>query len=136
MGLKEFINKVRVYSHIFGIDIALVQLTWVILQARVLRTVCQKPSFFFMVSQGVSGGIPWHAFAFLPFYFQLSGYTDSQAAQILLYGGLSRVVWPRKPPVHQDSGLSLVASWAACLAITAMASGLIAGGTKRCQSLV
>ncbi|CAJ1395480.1 unnamed protein product [Effrenium voratum] len=62
--------------------------SWTEEQARVVKLVCKKPSFLLMVLQGVTGGIPWNAFAFLPFYFQLSGYTDAQAAQILLYGGV------------------------------------------------
>eukprot|EP00439_Symbiodinium_sp_Y106_P043572 s275_g5.t1 len=41
-------------------------------QARVVQLVMQKPSFVIMVSQGVTGGIPWNGFAFLPLYFQLS----------------------------------------------------------------
>ncbi|CAL1149613.1 unnamed protein product [Cladocopium goreaui] len=61
--------------------------TWLQEQVRVVRTAAQKPSFCFMVLQGVTGGVPWHAFAFLPFYFQQNGYSDVEAAQILLYGG-------------------------------------------------
>ena len=70
----------------------------------------QKPSFVIMVSQGwwpsfarsakrnrlcltqslgqgVTGGIPWTGFAFLPLYFQLSGFNDFRAGEIMLYGG-------------------------------------------------
>eukprot|EP00438_Fugacium_kawagutii_P028227 Skav214967 [mRNA] locus=scaffold124:190663:205225:+ [translate_table: standard] len=67
--------------------------SWVQEQVRVVRTAAQKPSFMFMVAQGVTGGVPWHAFAFLPFYFQQSGYSDVEAAQIMLYGGELSAPW-------------------------------------------
>eukprot|EP00435_Cladocopium_sp_Y103_P003860 s4436_g1.t1 len=66
--------------------------TWLQEQVRVVRTAAQKPSFCFMVLQGVTGGVPWHAFAFLPFYFQQNGYSDVEAAQILLYGGFGGII--------------------------------------------
>mmetsp|Transcript_24963 Transcript_24963/g.72025 ORF Transcript_24963/g.72025 Transcript_24963/m.72025 type:complete len:360 (-) Transcript_24963:91-1170(-) len=66
--------------------------TWFAEQRRVLRDVAGKPSFFIMVAQGVTGGVPWNAFAFLTFYFQLSGYTDFEAAQIVLLGGVGGVL--------------------------------------------
>jgi len=47
----------------------------------------RRPIFLCSENQGVSGGTPWHAFAFLPFYFQQSGYSDVEAGQILFYGG-------------------------------------------------
>lgn len=80
--------------------------SWFQEQQRVLRTVARKPSFYFMVLQGglslarpleasngskcrgILGATPWHAFAFLPFFLQLCGYSDAEAAMILLYGGL------------------------------------------------
>mmetsp|Transcript_34297 Transcript_34297/g.79952 ORF Transcript_34297/g.79952 Transcript_34297/m.79952 type:complete len:455 (-) Transcript_34297:51-1415(-) len=61
-------------------------------QARVVQLVMQKPSFVIMVSQGVTGGIPWNGFAFLPLYFQLSGFNDFRAGEIMLYGGLGGMV--------------------------------------------
>ncbi|CAE7758033.1 unnamed protein product [Symbiodinium pilosum] len=57
-------------------------------QVRVVQLVLQKPSFTIMVSQGVTGGIPWNGFAFLPLYFQLSGFSDLRSGEIMLYGGL------------------------------------------------
>ncbi|CAE7693299.1 lgoT [Symbiodinium sp. CCMP2592] len=61
-------------------------------QVRVVQLVMQKPSFVIMVSQGVTGGIPWNGFAFLPLYFQLSGFNDFRAGEIMLYGGLGGMV--------------------------------------------
>ncbi|CAE7454643.1 PCLO [Symbiodinium natans] len=61
-------------------------------QARVVQLVLKKPSFIIMVSQGVTGGIPWNGFAFLPLYFQLSGFSDFRAGEIMLYGGLGGIV--------------------------------------------
>uniref|UniRef100_A0A6U6UPP1 Major facilitator superfamily (MFS) profile domain-containing protein n=1 Tax=Zooxanthella nutricula TaxID=1333877 RepID=A0A6U6UPP1_9DINO len=66
--------------------------SWLAQQREVIGKVAGKPSFYIMVGQGIFGAIPWNAFAFLPFYFQLSGYTDAQAGQILLLGGLGAVV--------------------------------------------
>ncbi|CAE7883049.1 unnamed protein product [Symbiodinium sp. KB8] len=61
-------------------------------QVRVVQLVMKKPSFVIMVSQGVTGGIPWNGFAFLPLYFQLSGFNDFRAGEIMLYGGLGGMV--------------------------------------------
>ena len=36
---------------------------------------------------GVTAGIPWNAFAFLPLYFQLSGFQDLSAGEIVSIGG-------------------------------------------------
>jgi len=63
------------------------QKSWLAEQGRVIRLVAKKPSFVIMVAQGVTGGVPWNAFAFLTFYFQLSGYTDLEAGQIMTIGG-------------------------------------------------
>lgn len=57
-------------------------------QRRVLGRVAVKPSLFYMVAQGVVGSIPWNAFAFLPFFFHLRGYSDLETSQILFWGGL------------------------------------------------
>jgi len=65
--------------------------SWLSEQSRVLKAVGGKPSFYIMVAQGVTGGIPWNAFAFLTFYFQLSGYTDVQAGQVMLLGGIGGI---------------------------------------------
>ena len=51
---------------------------------------------------GVTGGVPWHAFAFLPFYFQQTGYSDVEAAQILLYGGRSLGRPSLQPLINKD----------------------------------
>mmetsp|Transcript_17019 Transcript_17019/g.36674 ORF Transcript_17019/g.36674 Transcript_17019/m.36674 type:complete len:471 (+) Transcript_17019:430-1842(+) len=67
------------------------QTSWLQEQKRVLKAVGGKPSFYIMVAQGVTGGVPWNAFAFLTFFFQLSGYTDMQAGQIMLLGGIASV---------------------------------------------
>lgn len=61
--------------------------TWWKEQRRVLVNVGSKPSLFFMVLQGVTGSIPWNAFAFLPFFFQARGYSALQTSQILFWGG-------------------------------------------------
>lgn len=66
--------------------------SWFAEQLRMLTAVCKKPSFSIMVAQGVTGGIPWNAFAFLTFFFQLSGYTDLQAGQIMFWGGLGGIL--------------------------------------------
>lgn len=66
--------------------------TWIAEQRRVVSAVASKPSFVIMVAQGVTGGIPWNAFAFLTFYYQLSGYTDFQAGQAVFWGGIGGVV--------------------------------------------
>lgn len=68
------------------------QTSWLAEQARVVTAVASKPSFVIMVAQGVTGGIPWNAFAFLTFYFQLSGYSDLEAGQITFFGGLGGIV--------------------------------------------
>merc|ERR1712032_130131 len=65
--------------------------TWWSEQRRVLKAIAGKPSFFIMVAQGVTGGIPWSGFSFLTFYFQLSGYSDVQAGQIMLIGSTGGV---------------------------------------------
>lgn len=67
-------------------------ISWFARQRQVLQVVFKKPSFVIMVLQGVTGGIPWNAFAFLIFYFQLSGYTDLEAGQVMLWGGFGGVL--------------------------------------------
>eukprot|EP00933_Yihiella_yeosuensis_P051931 TRINITY_DN49903_c0_g1_i1.p1 TRINITY_DN49903_c0_g1~~TRINITY_DN49903_c0_g1_i1.p1 ORF type:complete len:487 (-),score=64.06 TRINITY_DN49903_c0_g1_i1:103-1563(-) len=68
------------------------QLSWLADTRRVLSNVGKKPSFAIMVAQGVTGGIPWNGFAFLTFFYQLSGYTDLQAGQIMFLGGLGGIM--------------------------------------------
>mmetsp|Transcript_106812 Transcript_106812/g.297343 ORF Transcript_106812/g.297343 Transcript_106812/m.297343 type:complete len:485 (-) Transcript_106812:148-1602(-) len=66
--------------------------SWLTEQREVVRLIFSKPSFVILVIQGVTGGIPWNSFAFLPLFFQLSGYTDLQAGQVLLYGGIGGAI--------------------------------------------
>ncbi|CAE8584319.1 unnamed protein product [Polarella glacialis] len=68
------------------------QTSWLAEQKRIVGDVAHKPSFVIMVAQGVTGGIPWNAFAFLAFFFQLSGYSDLQTGQITFFGGLGGVL--------------------------------------------
>lgn len=60
-------------------------------QQRIVRSIARKPSFLIMVAQGVTGSVPWNGFTFLTYYFQLSGYTDIQAGQIMLLSGVGGV---------------------------------------------
>jgi len=66
--------------------------SWFEEQRRALRAVGSKPTFYLMVAQGVTGGVPWNAFAFLTFFYQLSGYSDVQVAQIALFGGFGGII--------------------------------------------
>mmetsp|Transcript_72361 Transcript_72361/g.172419 ORF Transcript_72361/g.172419 Transcript_72361/m.172419 type:complete len:453 (-) Transcript_72361:107-1465(-) len=68
------------------------QMSWFQDQKRIVSAVLKKPSFVIMVLQGVTGGIPWNGFSFLTFYFQLSGYSDAEAAAIVSYGGAGGIV--------------------------------------------
>lgn len=68
------------------------KVSWISEQIRVVKVVAAKKSFLVMVGQGVVGGIPWNAFAFLTFYFQLSGYTDLEVGQIMMLGGVGGVL--------------------------------------------
>mmetsp|Transcript_28762 Transcript_28762/g.52412 ORF Transcript_28762/g.52412 Transcript_28762/m.52412 type:complete len:449 (+) Transcript_28762:59-1405(+) len=65
--------------------------SWLAEQKRIVIAVLKKPSFIIMVTQGVTGGIPWNAFSFLTYYFQLSGYSDLEAASITSYGGAGSI---------------------------------------------
>merc|ERR1712136_415072 len=65
--------------------------SWCAKQRRVVSSVASKPSFIIMVAQGVTGGIPGNALAFLTLFFQVSGYDDVQAGQIMLCGGIGGV---------------------------------------------
>ncbi|CAE7211187.1 baiG [Symbiodinium sp. CCMP2592] len=62
------------------------------MRARITNLVCKKPSFLLLLGQGVTAGIPWNAFAFLPLYFQLSGFPDLSAGEIVSIGGLGGVI--------------------------------------------
>lgn len=66
--------------------------SWLQEQREIFSSVMSKPSFFIMVAQGVTGGIPWNAFAFLPLFLQSSGYSDLQAGMIIFWGGAGAIV--------------------------------------------
>eukprot|EP00928_Gymnodinium_smaydae_P081372 TRINITY_DN6490_c0_g1_i1.p1 TRINITY_DN6490_c0_g1~~TRINITY_DN6490_c0_g1_i1.p1 ORF type:complete len:482 (+),score=52.34 TRINITY_DN6490_c0_g1_i1:65-1447(+) len=65
---------------------------WAQEQLRMFAKIVRKRSFLVVVMQGVVGAIPWNAMSFLTYYFQLSGYSDSQAARILMLGGLGGIL--------------------------------------------
>lgn len=66
--------------------------SWLREQQDILASVMSKPSFFIMVAQGVTGGIPWNAMAFLTLFFQSSGYSDATAGAIIFWGGFGGIL--------------------------------------------
>ena len=51
-------------------------------ELRKLGGYCAKPSFICLVAQGLFGAIPWNAFTYSTFYFQVNGLSDASAAAL------------------------------------------------------
>jgi len=60
-------------------------------QFSLMKKICSIPSFCLLVLQGVAGGTPWNAFSFMTMYYQLCGFTDTQAATIDLFTAIGGI---------------------------------------------
>lgn len=55
-------------------------------------SIFRIPSFVLLVAQGVTGGIPWNALAFMTLYYQSCGFSDNQAGRIAVVQGVGGVI--------------------------------------------
>ncbi|CAK0788372.1 unnamed protein product, partial [Prorocentrum cordatum] len=92
VAVLSFLTGAAVWQVVPQVAPVKAQRSWLAEQRRVVSAVVRKPSFVIMVSQGVTGSIPWNAFAFLTFFWQVSGYSDMEAGEISLMMGLGGVV--------------------------------------------
>ena len=53
-----------------------------LVELRKLGSFCAKPTFICLVAQGLFGSIPWNAFTYSTFYFQVNGLTNVAAAAL------------------------------------------------------
>lgn len=56
------------------------------------RKIVQIPSFVLLVMQGVTGGVPWNAMAFMTLYWQSCGYSDIQAGNLAIFQGVGGIL--------------------------------------------
>eukprot|EP00933_Yihiella_yeosuensis_P014390 TRINITY_DN12929_c0_g2_i3.p1 TRINITY_DN12929_c0_g2~~TRINITY_DN12929_c0_g2_i3.p1 ORF type:complete len:468 (+),score=64.44 TRINITY_DN12929_c0_g2_i3:191-1594(+) len=56
-----------------------------------IQTILRIPTFSMLVLQGVFGGIPWNALAFLTLYWQSCGYSDAAVGQLSLVQGFGGI---------------------------------------------
>lgn len=57
-----------------------------------MMSILKIPSFVILVLQGITGGVPWNAMAFMSLYWSTCGFTDIEVGRLALLAGTGGVI--------------------------------------------